>query len=84
MERLIYLYGYCCLIPYLELFIYLWFYIVFNNVQVISQWVVGRAEETSTYSSSGFCKLPKNGKQLPAISYLEDILCLVSYLIRYR
>ena len=32
-------------------FIYLGFYVVFNTVQVISRWVVGRAEETSTYSS---------------------------------
>ena len=31
------------------------FYVAFNPVQVISQRVVGRAEETSTYSSSGFC-----------------------------
>ena len=37
------------------LFIYLGFYITFNTVQVISRWVVGRAEETSTYSSLGFC-----------------------------
>ena len=37
------------------LFIYLGFYLVFNTVQVISRQVVGRAEETSTYSSSGFC-----------------------------
>ena len=29
-------------------FIYLGFYITFNTVQVISRWVVGRAEETST------------------------------------
>ena len=36
-------------------FIYLGFYVTFNTVQVISRWVVGRAEETSTYSSSGFC-----------------------------
>ena len=36
-------------------FIYLGFYVAFNTVQVISRWVVGRAEETSTYSSSGFC-----------------------------
>ena len=27
----------------------------FNTVQVISRWVVGMAEETSTYSSLGFC-----------------------------
>ena len=39
----------------LVLFIYLGFYIAFNTVQVISRWVVGRGEETSTYSSSGFC-----------------------------
>ena len=42
-----------CLFVYL--FIYLGFYVAFNTVQVISRWVVGRAEETSTYSSSGFC-----------------------------
>ena len=28
------------------LFIYLGFYVTFNTVKVISQWVVGRAEET--------------------------------------
>ena len=39
----------------LHLFIYLGFYVAFNTVQVISQRVVGRAEETSTYSSLGFC-----------------------------
>ena len=37
------------------LFIYLGFYVAFNSVQVISRRVVGRAEETSTYSSLGFC-----------------------------
>ena len=31
------------------------FYVAFNSVQVISRRVVGRAEETSTYSSLGFC-----------------------------
>ena len=36
-------------------FIYLGFYVAFNTVQVISRRVVGRAEETSTYSSLGFC-----------------------------
>ena len=37
-------------------FIYLFgFYVAFNTVQVISRRVVGRAEETSTYSSLGFC-----------------------------
>ena len=30
-------------------------YVAFNNVQVISRRVVGRAEETSTYSSLGLC-----------------------------
>ena len=38
-------------------FIYLGFYVAFNTVQVISRRVVRRAEETSTYSSSGFCTL---------------------------
>ena len=35
--------------------VYLGFYVAFNTVQVVSRWVVGRAEETSTYSFSGFC-----------------------------
>ena len=39
---------------FIYLFIYLGFYIAFNTVQVISQRVVGRAEETSTYSGKGF------------------------------
>ena len=38
-----------------NLFIYLGFYVAFNTVQVISRQVVGRAEETSTYSLLGFC-----------------------------
>ena len=38
-----------------DLFVYLQFYVAFNTAQVISQRVVGRAEETSTYSSLGFC-----------------------------
>ena len=39
----------------ITLFIYLGFYVAFNTVQVISRRVVGRAEETGTYSSLGFC-----------------------------
>ena len=42
-------------INFIYLFIYFWFYVAFNTVQVISRRVVGRAEETSTYSSLGFC-----------------------------
>ena len=38
-------------------FIYLGFYFAFNTVQVISLRVVGRAEETSTYSWSRFCSV---------------------------
>ena len=41
--------------PSQYLFIYLGFYVAFNTVQVISRRVVGRAEETSTYSSLGLC-----------------------------
>ena len=43
--------------PYVSflVFIYLGFYVTFNTVQVISRQVVDRAEETSTYSLSGFC-----------------------------
>ena len=37
------------------LVIYLGLYVAFNTVQVISRQVVGRAEETSTYSWSRFC-----------------------------
>ena len=36
-----------------NLFIYLGFYVAFNTVQVISRRVVGRADETRTYSSLG-------------------------------
>ena len=39
----------------MNLFIYLGYYVAFNTVQVISRRVVGRAEETSTYSLLGFC-----------------------------
>ena len=44
-----------CIPLFIYLFVYLGFYVAFNTVQVISRWVVGRAEETSTYSSLGFC-----------------------------
>ena len=37
------------------IFIYLGFYVAFNTVQVISRRVVGRAEETSTYSLLALC-----------------------------
>ena len=49
------------------LFVYLGFYVAFNTVQVISQQVVGRAEETSTYSWLGFCTVNcRPSKKLPA------------------
>ena len=39
-----------------RLSLFIWgFYVTFNTVQVISRRVVGRAEETSTYSLLGFC-----------------------------
>ena len=38
-----------------QVFKYLEFYVAFNTVQVRSRQVVGRIEETSTYSSSRFC-----------------------------
>ena len=41
--------------PEQDFYFYLGFYVAFNNVQVISRWVVGRAEETSIYSLLGFC-----------------------------
>ena len=43
------------IIKYFYYFFCIVFYVAFNTVQVISRRVVGRAEETSTYSSSGFC-----------------------------
>ena len=44
------------LIPFHTIGLFIWgFYVAFNTVQVISRRVVGRAEETSTYSSLGFC-----------------------------
>ena len=43
------------MVYHISLFIYLGFYVTFNPVQVISRRVVPRAEETSTYSSLGFC-----------------------------
>ena len=47
----------CCEIAFdqIHLLIYYGFHIAFNTVQVISRRVVGRAEETSTYSWSTFC-----------------------------
>ena len=47
-------------------FIYLGFYVTFNTVQVISRRAVGRAEETSTYSSLELCPL---NCQLTASNY---------------
>ena len=44
-----------CNLLSIYLFIYLGFNVTFNTVQVISRRVVGRAVETSTYSSSGIC-----------------------------
>ena len=39
-------------------YLFIWgFTSLLNTVQVISQRVVGRAEETSTYSPSGFCSV---------------------------
>ena len=52
----------------LYLFFYLRFYVAFNTVQVISRRVVGRAEKTVhiQFVRVLYCKLPTNGKQLPA------------------
>ena len=49
LHAIVHVYTFKCV------FIYLGFYVAFNTVQVISQRVVGRAEETSTYSLLGFC-----------------------------
>ena len=55
-QLLVVLMCYQCVVKLEKLlFIYLGFYVAFNTVQVISQRVVGKAGETSTYSSLGFC-----------------------------
>ena len=56
-----------------DLFIYLGFYVAFNTLQVISQWVVGRAEETSSYSWSSFCTV---NCQPMASNYPDSMLTL--------
>ena len=56
--------------PDFPVFVYFGFYVAFNTVQVISRRVVGRAEETSTYSSLGFCTVncrPMASKSLKQI-----------------
>ena len=64
-----------CTIMIIYLFIiYLGFYVAFNTVQVISRWVVGRAEETSTYSSSGFCTV---NCRPTAMYYYETLVLLL-------
>ena len=52
-------------------FIYLGFYVTFNTVQAISQWVVetsgkGRGNQYIQFVRVLYCKLPTNGKQLAA------------------
>ena len=54
------------------LFIYLGFYVAFNTVQVISRRVVGRAEETSTYSLLGFCTV--NCRPMAAVDWIQWVL----------
>ena len=51
----------------LILFVYLGFYVAFNTVQVISRWVVGRAEETNwlqgpVSEASAVTKVVLNGR----------------------
>ena len=55
-----------------SLFIYLGFYIGFNTVQVISQRLVCRKGRGNRYTQLVkvlYCKLPANGKQLPAFPF---------------
>ena len=50
------------------------FYVAFNTVQVISRWVVRRAEETSTYSWSRVCTCTVNCRPTASnyqLSYLR-------------
>ena len=59
-------------VPTLYLFIYLGFYVAFNTVQVISRRVVGRGRGNQyiEFAKVLYCKLPTNGKQLPAFPTL--------------
>ena len=63
-------------------FVYLGFYVAFNTVQVISRWVVGRAEETSTYSSLGFCIV--NCRPTASNYQLSHTRCLKFYFYNLR
>ena len=58
---------YDCLVLFIY-FIYLGFYVSFNTVQVISRQVVGRGRGNQyiQFVRVLYCKLPTNGKQLPA------------------
>ena len=61
----------------MHLFIYLGFYVTFNTVQVISQQVVGMAEETSTYSWSRFytlnCRPTASSYQLSHLKSVQEL-----------
>ena len=61
----------------MPLFTYLGFYIIFDPGQFMSRPVVGRAEETSTYSSSGFCTvncLPTATAKLSHLRVCQEVL----------
>ena len=45
--------------------------VTFNTVQVISRWVLGRAEETSTYSWSRFCNVNCRPSESYQVSHLR-------------
>ena len=55
----------------IDLLIYLGFYVAFNTVQVISRQVVlkGRGNQYVQLVKVLYCKLPTNGKQLPAFPH---------------
>ena len=58
------------------LIFYLWFHTAFNTIQIISRRVVGRAEETSTYSWSRFytvnCQPTVSNYQLSHLRYSRE------------
>ena len=52
--------------PFIHFFIYLGFYVAFNTVQVITGSWKGRGNQYKQFIRVLYCKLPTNGKHLPA------------------
>ena len=60
---------------------YLGFYVVFNTVQVISRQVVGRAEETSTYSLLGW---EVGGESVTTLPSWPPVLSVTNIIFQFQ